>query len=702
MVHDKYHKIALIDADYYIINYSSTITTYIQHICNNLLNNNRNDVNLKDDTNEQHKINNKYDDILYKKKQIICIFMLQIFLNNLDKNLNLFDYLIIVINKYFHLVQKYKLTNTYGNIKIEDNTGICKNKKDTKTDVSILGEGRQSHTEISLSDYPNKEIAINNNINNKSSTPPTTKEAKKTTSITTNTTNTTNTSNNNNNNNNKNEEKIDCINISNPNNLSKDNIIITQDDQYKHLIHNLIENNNYINIDNIIKSHLCFVNIKGNEHDKSSKKKSSSCLQINNIIYEKKLCNNINYSETDIDNNLIMSDENDFIDSTNKDIKKKFPDMINNKKLLIDYNKINIKLKHFDDTININDLIKGYKVYEDVGSIYEIKNLFRILILSKLHIGVYNLLYFLKKKNIFMLFYSSNKNLTNLLFKYNKIYKYYQNYYNVIDSLDELKKYEKDCHKFLIFSNRSCFICHAKRHGIFYTAIGNKKNDDNNKNENNNDSNNIEKKNNYYNRKTSNCDDIDWTNEIYEQIKSDECIENFSNEYNNVVYPFIKNCNLTLDILSWRMIYIFKKYLYIYGKVVKGFGRGSKYLNLPTANIFHPNFISADIMPGIYFGICKLRDKIFKSVISIGYNPYFKNKHMTIEAFLYYKTDDLFYDENIHLIIIGIIRSESNFAYFSHLIQAIQFDCELARIVLNKLKNNETFQQCRYFLDNIK
>ncbi|CAC9699195.1 riboflavin kinase / FAD synthase family protein, putative [Plasmodium sp. DRC-Itaito] len=696
MAHDKYHKIALIDADYYIINYSSTITTYIQHICNNLLNNNINYVNLKDQTNEKRKINNKNDDILYKNKQIICIFMLKIFLNNLDKNLNLFDYLIIVINKYFELVQKYKLTNTYGNIKIEDNTGICKNKKDTKIDVSKLGEEQESHTEKSLSDYPNKEIAINNNIKNKSKIPP----SIKTTTTTITTASTTSTSNNNINNK-KNQVNHDSINISNLNNLSKDNITTNQDDQYNHLIHNLIENNNYINIENIIKSQLCFVSIKGNEQDKSSKNKSSTCLQINNI-YEEKISNNINYSETDKDNSLIMSDENDFIDSTNKDIKNYFPDMINNQKLLIDYNKINIKLKHFDDTININDLINGYKVYEDVGSIYEIKNLFRILILSKLHIGVYNLLYFLKKKNIFMLFYSSNKNLTNLLFKYNKIYKYYHNYYNVIDSLDVLKKYEKDCQKILIFSNRPCFICHAKRYGIFSTAIGNKKNDDNDKNENIKNSNNIEKKNNSYIRKTSNCDDIDWTNEIYEQIKSDECIEKFSNEYNNVVYPYIKNCNLTLDILSWRMIYIFKKYLYIYGKVVKGFGRGSKYLNLPTANIFHPNFISADIMPGIYFGICKLRDKIFKSVISIGYNPYFKNKHMTIEAFLYYKTDDLFYDENIHLIIIGIIRSESNFAYFSHLIQAIQFDCELARIVLNKLKNNETFQQCKYFLNNIK
>ncbi|SOV18411.1 riboflavin kinase / FAD synthase family protein, putative [Plasmodium sp. gorilla clade G2] len=693
MVNDKYHKIALIDADYYIINYSSTITTYIQHICNNLLNNNRNEVNLKDKSNEKRKINDKSDDFLYRQKQIICMFMLKIFLNNLDKNLNLFDYLIIVINKYFQLVQKYKLTNTYENIKIEDNIEICKNKKDTNVDVSKLGEGQECHKEISLSDDLNKKIEINNNINNKSIT----------TKITT-TTKTTNS----NNNNNDNQVMLDSINISNLNNLSKDKIITTQNHHYNHLIHNLIENNNYINIDNIINSQLCFINIKDNEYDKCSKNKSSTCVEINNI-YEEQKCNNTNYNETHKfndecqDNSLIMSDEYNFIDSTNKDIKKLFPDMINNKKLLINYNKINIKLKRFDDTINIYDLINGYKVYENVGSLYEIKNLFRILILSKLHIGVYNLLDFLKKKNIFMLFYSSNKNLTNLLFKYNKIYKYYQNYYNVIDSLDELKKYEEDCHKFLIFSNRPCFICHAKRHGIFYTAIGNSKNDDSDKNEKNKNSNNIENNKNYYNRKSSNCDDIDWTNEIYEQKKSDESIiENFSNEYNNVVYPYIKNCNLTLDILSWRMIYIFKKYLYIYGKVVKGFGRGSKYLNLPTANIFHPNFISADIMPGIYFGICKLRDKIFKSVISIGYNPYFKNKHMTIEAFLYYKTDDLFYDENIHLIIIGIIRSESNFAYFSHLIQAIQFDCELARIVLGKLKNNETFQQCKFFLNNIK
>lgn len=39
------NNIAVIDADYYIINYKSTITTYIQNICNNILRSKRENIN---------------------------------------------------------------------------------------------------------------------------------------------------------------------------------------------------------------------------------------------------------------------------------------------------------------------------------------------------------------------------------------------------------------------------------------------------------------------------------------------------------------------------------------------------------------------------------------------------------------------------------------------------------------------------------
>ncbi|KAJ5721089.1 uncharacterized protein N7483_009023 [Penicillium malachiteum] len=82
------------------------------------------------------------------------------------------------------------------------------------------------------------------------------------------------------------------------------------------------------------------------------------------------------------------------------------------------------------------------------------------------------------------------------------------------------------------------------------------------------------------------------------------------------------------------------------GPVIKGFGRGSKDLGIPTANIpaddlseKHP-----DLKSGVYYGVVALDPKKFAqengltgetessneatlqpAVLSIGYNPYYKN-----------------------------------------------------------------------------
>ena len=71
------------------------------------------------------------------------------------------------------------------------------------------------------------------------------------------------------------------------------------------------------------------------------------------------------------------------------------------------------------------------------------------------------------------------------------------------------------------------------------------------------------------------------------------------------------------------------------GEVTKGFGRGSKELGIPTAN-FSEQVVSAlpnDLQTGIYFGFTKLegdQDEIRKAVISIGWNPYYKNSKKSV------------------------------------------------------------------------
>ena len=83
------------------------------------------------------------------------------------------------------------------------------------------------------------------------------------------------------------------------------------------------------------------------------------------------------------------------------------------------------------------------------------------------------------------------------------------------------------------------------------------------------------------------------------------------------------------------------------GVVVKGFGRGSKELGIPTGNIsfslpFYIKYLAnldeetvaslpSDLATGIYYGWAQLLDSnysyiIYPMVMSIGWNPFYKNE----------------------------------------------------------------------------
>lgn len=64
---------------------------------------------------------------------------------------------------------------------------------------------------------------------------------------------------------------------------------------------------------------------------------------------------------------------------------------------------------------------------------------------------------------------------------------------------------------------------------------------------------------------------------------------------------------------------------------------------------------------GIYFGWAKLRDHYYMSVISVGWNPFYKNEKKTVEAHLLENLDD-FYGERLEVALCGFLRNEANFA----------------------------------------
>jgi len=154
-------------------------------------------------------------------------------------------------------------------------------------------------------------------------------------------------------------------------------------------------------------------------------------------------------------------------------------------------------------------------------------------------------------------------------------------------------------------------------------------------------------------------------------------------------------------------------------KVIRGFGRGSKDLGIPTANISRENLsckISFDSLPcGIYWGFARLEEDekgedassskdvdgektgqqsdlfpggVFNAAISIGYNPCYGNEEKTIEPHLIAPPNhparaasacqetqfpDL-YGASIRLSIVGYLRPELPFEGLDKLVEAIKND----------------------------
>ncbi|PLN77414.1 riboflavin kinase [Aspergillus taichungensis] len=151
------------------------------------------------------------------------------------------------------------------------------------------------------------------------------------------------------------------------------------------------------------------------------------------------------------------------------------------------------------------------------------------------------------------------------------------------------------------------------------------------------------------------------------------------------------------------------------GPVIKGFGRGSKELGIPTANIpadelsEHP-----DLEVGVYYGVVALDPRQFSyegknasatvlpAVLSIGYNPFYKNKTKSIEIHImprltepsptaqvdsgpthFHKLPD-FYGTPLRLLILGYIRPEYDYVSVEALVEDIRVDCEVARQSLRR------------------
>mmetsp|Transcript_4492 Transcript_4492/g.8360 ORF Transcript_4492/g.8360 Transcript_4492/m.8360 type:complete len:177 (+) Transcript_4492:93-623(+) len=119
----------------------------------------------------------------------------------------------------------------------------------------------------------------------------------------------------------------------------------------------------------------------------------------------------------------------------------------------------------------------------------------------------------------------------------------------------------------------------------------------------------------------------------------------------------------------------FSENILLQAPVVAGFQRGSKELGIPTANLDMDVLgdLGSTLETGIYFGWAKLKGQHFECVVSVGWNPFYKNEKKTIEAHLLEKMED-FYGEQLDVLLCGYLRQECNFNGLEELISCINYD----------------------------
>lgn len=157
-------------------------------------------------------------------------------------------------------------------------------------------------------------------------------------------------------------------------------------------------------------------------------------------------------------------------------------------------------------------------------------------------------------------------------------------------------------------------------------------------------------------------------------------------------------------------------------KVVRGFGRGSKLLGFPTANMevnWEADFediseseraireFADTCVAGIYYGWAQVPDGpdpgVYKTALSVGWNPTFTDvKVKTIEPWILHDYHEDFYGCELRLLICGLVRPELKFDNFDDLIAAIREDGEFCSAALDddacvdaKLGSTGTFFDAR-------
>jgi len=125
------------------------------------------------------------------------------------------------------------------------------------------------------------------------------------------------------------------------------------------------------------------------------------------------------------------------------------------------------------------------------------------------------------------------------------------------------------------------------------------------------------------------------------------------------------------------------------GEVSQGYGRGSKKLGFPTANLPASLFSGrlADVAAGVYSGWAALNGVVYAAVANVGLSPTFvgnENPEKIVEAHLIDYPDDQgdFYGQELSLLFVAWQRPELKFGGLAELSAAIAKDARDAMSAL--------------------
>lgn len=94
---------------------------------------------------------------------------------------------------------------------------------------------------------------------------------------------------------------------------------------------------------------------------------------------------------------------------------------------------------------------------------------------------------------------------------------------------------------------------------------------------------------------------------------------------------------------------------------------------------------------GVYYGWARVDNgDIHKMVMSVGWNPFYKNNKKSMETHIMHEYPNDFYGSKLRVSILGYIRPEMDFKSLEDLIKRIKDDIAEANIQLDQLEDSKS------------